>query len=168
MYYTVSLDWREAARHRIAEKHFVSEERQEAFLWLTKLADWEYFVTIQFGVPLREQLILDALYRFEALMDWDWLGRGWAKKPRGERTQYIAVAERGPREGNMHVHLLLNCPPFVTVPDDWRLSRRFTDLGRHKGVCPNGDIQFQRIGQDESNLVRCVSYLLKNFSGILR
>jgi hypothetical protein len=139
--------------------------------WLTKLI-WEYLVTIQFGVPLQEQPILAALRRFEALVDYYWLGRGFYKMPSGERTQYIAVAERGPREGNTHVHLLLNRPPSVTPPDDWRydaeprvLSYIFTDQGRRRGVCPNGNIQFKRIGRDESDLARCVSYLLKNLSG---
>jgi hypothetical protein len=133
---------------------------------------WEFLVTIQFGVPLREHLILDSVWRFGGLVDYYWLGHGFYKKPSAERTQYIGVPERGPKEGNMHVHLLLNRPPSVAVPDDWRrnaeaeaFSKIFTSMGRHKGVCPNGDIHFKRIGSSEDDQVRCVSYVLTNYSG---
>jgi hypothetical protein len=55
---------------------------------------------------------------------------------------------------------------------DWRwdaepkaFSKIFTDLGRRKGVCPNGDIQFKRIGSGEDDRARCVSYVITNYSG---
>jgi hypothetical protein len=180
-------DWREDTRKRLADKllgkfKFLPAgvpnpdsfqrrvvRQRELFHWLSQ-KDWEFFVTVQFGVTLVEYQVLAALKRMDLLLDQYWLGREWFRKPSAERTDFVAVPENGPKSGNTHVHLLLNPPLNATRPADWRKEREpetlttvFTDLGRRKGVCPRGDVRFKRIGRGEHNLLVSASYLAKGF-----
>jgi len=182
-------NWREQARERITSKLFPKPaflpepypsldsyqsrlQRHDAWFVWTLPRDFEYMTTVQFGEPRSEAQIAMAIRRLCALMDRYWLGRHWSRYPAGERTDYIGAVEEGPKRGHSHVHLLLRRPRSVvqrSVEGSWReqaqarcLSCVFTDLARRKGVCPHGDVRFNRLN-NEHDRMQAASYVLKDF-----
>jgi hypothetical protein len=142
--------------------------RDAAFDWIVE-QDFEFLVTIQFGMVLDEIRVATAVRRFGALMDRHWLGARWSQRPAEDRTYYIGAIEEGPKRGNTHVHLMLRRPRSVPRPADWRrlgqcwhLARLFTDRARQLNICPHGDIDFKEI-RDGDDKEDATSYVLKDF-----
>ncbi len=180
-------NWRTAARLRIAAKHYPPpsfqpdvqvdpdshrERRNRQIGYFDLLAfdlEFDFAVTIQFGEPLNERQIKEAVKRSGAMFDSHWLGRSWAKRASQERTFFVAVVERGKKKGNAHVHMLLRRPSVAyNVSPSWRekaqpraLSYILTERARRMGICPHGDVKIQRI----SDQAGAASYALKDLSG---
>jgi hypothetical protein len=165
-------DWRAELRRSLVERMFPEsvETQRAAFAWLAFEHEFEFMVTIQFGQALNDGQIHAAIGRFGALLDRYWLGRAWARYASDERAFFVATIERG-KKGNSHVHMLLRRPHAVAARFTraiWReelqakvLSDVITDSARRKGICPFGDVLFERL----FNQVGGAAYVLKKFGG---
>ncbi len=142
--------------------------RDALFDWCLE-HDPEFTVTLQFGESVDDNHVAVRVEKFVALLDRYWLGAKWARQMTSERTWKVGVIEEGPKRGHTHVHLLIRRPCRLPRLSDWRereqgrfLSLHFTQLGRRKGICPRGNVRFDRL-READDQVLAVSYALKDF-----
>jgi hypothetical protein len=141
------------------------------FGWLLE-TERELFVTIRFNLKLTEASQRPTYVRlreFDQSFNEYFLGPRFHRKPSSERASFDAIVETGRQSGKTDAHLLLKLPPGATdnIAYRWRsvvyanhLSRHFTELCIHRGICsPGGSVKFCWIKPDGQP--RIANYILK-------
>ncbi|HEV8415241.1 MAG TPA: hypothetical protein VGQ49_16745 [Bryobacteraceae bacterium] len=131
------------------------------------LADWlgetvrpDLFVTLRFNESLSPIATRRRLRVFGAMVERNWLGQYWWKKPDRERSLYVAFLEGTEQP---HWHMLWRLPVSVQHTPLWKLQALLPAIARRK-IAPAGSVDVQDL-RPNGELLRVITYCLKQSDG---
>ncbi len=159
-------DWRDDARQYLLEIFRPGDgpqvQAQRALAeWLEEILRPDLFVTLRFNESLKPLAARQRLRVFGTMVEREWLGQNFSKKPHRERSLYAAFLEGIEQP---HWHMLWRLPPAVQKTPLWKFQAILPAIAKRK-IAPFGSLDVQDLRPNDGDLLRVATYCVKEFSG---